>query len=195
MQLIKNNKKIFLLIAGCVLGFLLLIFLQIQEARETARQDKTASLSPFLQAPLGTQESAMVKRLSGLKETKKLGSNSTEYIYQAPVNARDNLVVTKNQKVIFEQAVTIQKNYIHPTISSYTEKYGQPEKVITGSKTYGESEAFYIYATKGFTLIVHVASNEVDAIQTYEPTTVTHYLAMWGQEINETKTGKQEERL
>lgn len=139
-------------------------------------------ISSYQKTIIGKTTDEEIAKLSGLKSKQTLPDGSTEYTFKAYSQARDNLIITKDGKVIFERLVTVPTNLIHPKITDYTLKYGSPEATLVGSKYYGQFENFYLYPAKGVVVIGTAFTDEVDEIQVFEPTTKDDYLNKWGQD-------------
>lgn len=126
-----------------------------------------------------------ISKLSNIKKVVNLPDGKTQYLLDSKLMARDNTIITQNGVAIFERIIKIEENSNQYPLSYYKKKYGNPEKVIKGSKFYGIHETVYIYASQGFTLIANPFTEAVDEIQAYAPISVDQYLKTWGEDIKE----------
>lgn len=113
------------------------------------------------------------------------------YEFSSPDNLVHDEVITKHGTVIYEKVITVDSYAKHPTISSYKKTYGDPQAIKRGSKTLGSFMTFFIYASKGITLLGNPFTDEVYQIQTYAPMTVNEYIQLWGDDIDKTPKNKE----
>lgn len=192
----RAYKKYFFVGGATLLIACALIFLGISllttptPSSQTVPTSETASLSPYLQTTIGSEEKNL-ESFPGFKSKAPRSKNETQYTFSSPILLYDNTIVTDQGKVIYEKAITVDPGYTHPTISSYESRFGKPELVVKGSKTYGEFAKTYIYSQKGFALIGNPFTDEVYEIQQFKPMTVEEYMVLWGKDIDRTQSAKE----
>lgn len=143
-------------------------------------------ISSYFSTVIGSTTENEIQNNINYSFSQTLPDGSHVYVKKSLNPGVDDEITTKNGVVNFEKAVTVNNEYIHPEVSTYQNKYGKPDKVIQGSKIWGSHETFYIYSSKGFTLIANPFTQEIDVIQQYSPTTVDNYIATWGSDIQNT---------
>lgn len=177
------NKKSLILIV--ILGIVFLVFLVFIILRPTRNAD-------IVQKPLFPEYSALKvgddleDSLSGkqISDQKPLGNEQTEYIINSGTSLRDNLVVSEKGKVVYERIVTQYRNKEGPKIEDIKASYGDADRIIPGgSKFYGRSFTYHIYATKGFSVIVDSFNGIVQEIRIFTPIGVEEYISKWGNDV------------
>lgn len=111
----------------------------------------------------------------GLINKKTLSNNINEYTFTSENATRPDLVIAQGKSVIlFERDVAMQQ---YPTrITDYTQPYGQPERIITGSSFYGANAQTYIYAEDGIAFVANPQSQIVYEQHLFPPMTVDEYI-------------------
>jgi hypothetical protein len=122
--------------------------------------------------------------MTGLRDVRQI-TQGTEYSFPSINTSADNTIITDDNLVIFEKKFTADTSFVHPELSSYLSLLGEPESILPGSKTYGRNVNFYIFASKGITIIGRPFSDEVEEVQQYTPMTVDEYIKIWGDDIQE----------
>lgn len=121
---------------------------------------------------------------STLKDKKALPDGSTEYIVKSKFASRDNILVIKDKVFLFKREITVNDQLIHPKITDYLKTYGNPDKILTGSRFFGPYQKFYLYPQKGFVLSANPGTDEIDEIYSFVPTTQEDFLAKWGEDYS-----------
>jgi hypothetical protein len=145
-------------------------------------------LSPLQKVTIGQPISKQsLSNLPGIKEKTATGSATTSYTYNSFLPLHSSEIVGENNAAVFERIVTPQDpaepGYV--TVSEMKQQYGEPERVITGSKSYGWFINTYIYASKGFAFVANPNTEVVMEIQHFAPTTVDEYKQKFGQDLAE----------
>ncbi len=190
-------KKYKLFLIG--IGLLLLLVPLIFSAFGPASTPGKKPVEPIpTNAPVTLQKiSPLQKNLIGAKpDTNLRGSplylgsitlpdGNTKLNFESPINSRPNEVITKNGIVIYEKDLTPQDPQSSEFISltSVFASFGQPERLIKGSKYYGSFLNQYIYAGKGFSLVANPNNNEVYEMIFFEPMSVEGYISKYGDDI------------
>lgn len=172
-----------------ILGVSLFLSTQKQTSK-TAGGISGPTLSSYNKTVIG-ENAPNFESDPSFKNKKLLSPGVTQYDFFSVDQLNDDTIITNNGRVVYEKAITVDNNYIHPTISSFEQKFGKPQRIIKGSKTNGPFESFYIYASKGFTLIGNPYTDEVNQIQTYPPMSLDEYIQKWGEEIDKTPSTKE----
>lgn len=111
-----------------------------------------------------------------------LPDGSTEYTVKSKFASRDNILIIKDKVFLFKREITINDKLIHPKLTDYLKTYGNPDKILTGSKFFGPYQKFYLYPAKGFVLSANPGTDEIDEIYSFVPTTEENFLQKWGED-------------
>ena len=114
---------------------------------------------------------------------------TVKYSLSSNLIARPNEVLFRSNKAEFEKIVllTDNVNFVYPQASQLMQSFGQPEKIIQGSKFYGSNVSTYIYPNMGLAFIAEASSGNIFEIQTFTPISLDQYLRLYGQDIQEIK--------
>lgn len=145
------------------------------------------AFKPYLNTSIGQTTDTQITSLPNIKSINPLPNGNTQYLFPSKYSHLNNEIVTKDNKVVFKKIITVVPEQPAPQISSYITKYGSPDSEHTGSKQYGRFIKTYIFASKGFALVVNFPTGEVYEIHTFLPTTVDDYLNNWGDDIKQYK--------
>lgn len=203
INLFKNEKILFFYVFLVIIVIIMLIIFLYSFLSPSSNQENNLpsnitltpiqqfELSPYLKTKIGKTTKKEVDNFSNIKKSVTLPDGSIKHSFESPVTLREIFIVVKDSVVVFENSNTVNTNYEHPKISEYISSYGSPEKEISGSKTYGKFEKFYIYSSKGFTIIGNPFTDEIDEIQAYLPISVENYINLWGSDINQNLESKE----
>ncbi len=198
---LSNNKKLTLLIfvsTIIIIGIFLLTYFatppslspnQIAPQPTKYILKDPISIPSFQKTIIGKTTNQEIEAIPGI--TKAPESN---YSYSSYLITRPNEIKTENNTASFERVLlpvsSSDPNFT--TIPQLIEKYGQPDKVVRGSKYYGDFLNTYIYATQGMAFVGNPNTNEVYEIQFFNPMTPDEYEKKYGQEIlNSTESIKE----
>src|SRR3989344_6716077 len=97
------------------------------------------NISPLQRAEIGKTTEEQVNKLPGLLSREVLPDGQIKYGFESPLSSRLNEVIIKNGRVVYEKELTpeIQNSVGHTTRSEMTQGFGNPDKVLEGSKFYG----------------------------------------------------------
>lgn len=168
------------------------IFIQKPSVPVPTPSPTTTKLHPFLMIEVGRTIPSDLANRPGFKNKTLLDKNTIQYSFNSPLQNRDNLIIARNDKTVFERAITLEPGAKHPQLSDYKQRFGEPEVELEGSKFYGQFEKTYVYASKGFTLVGNPFTGEIDEIQTFIPTTTDGYLLGWGEDVVSNQQLKEE---
>lgn len=197
INVLKNNKKITLAVILLILiiGLLLIIKLRginsgddLPESAVKAQKqitNITNSVSPFLKSTISVTNEKELERISTFKNSSRLQNGETEYYFSSPLIDRDDLIVIKQGKVIYERAITVDQNFIHPKLEQYLTVLGEPEALFANSKSYGEGFVTYVWSSQGIAIIANPNTFEVFEVQMFKPSSLDEYKRDWGQDILE----------
>jgi hypothetical protein len=89
------------------------------------------------------------------------------------------LIVKNEDEVIFSRTINSES---HPlaTVIVYQQAYGEPEKIIKGSKVYGAQAATYVYASIGLAFIANQQTGTTYEEQTFSFMSADEYLKLYG---------------
>lgn len=179
----KSKKEIFLIGFALMALIVAVVFTLLTSKSEPTINPLPEPIYKNLKSDINKPLNNSLLEGPDLKKTTPLSDNQVEYSFISSLPARDNLIITKGDKVIFERAITNPEANILPKFDSYFQKYGKPEAEVKGSKFYGEFQTTYIYASKGFALIANPFTMEIDEVHTFASMSVDDYIKIWGQDI------------
>lgn len=171
-QKLSEHKKLVLLLGVSLLCIPLLIALFSPSPNRPLKPTINPSIT---RVPTVTNGTIAGQKISALQKTeigkafnenqarssndfinaKSLGGNKVNYSFHSPISVRPNEIRTNNGIAVFERSLTPEKSNEagYAKISEYKKKYGEPERVIKGSRFYDWIAETYIYAHKGFAFI------------------------------------------
>lgn len=117
-----------------------------------------------------------------LKSKQVLADGTTKYSLNSSFANRDNIVLIKDNQVIFSRVALYTSGQALPKLSEYLTKYGTPENILTGSRYFGPYQKFYVYPSKGISLTANPTTDEVYELQTFLPTDLDGFLKNWSQD-------------
>lgn len=180
---IPRNIKIFGFIL-VILIIVLTVFVALQTPSEPTPPPET-KIIPLQKTKVG--QSFTPQTESSLKIINKEATvGGTIYSLDSQNPIRTDQIITQNNQVVFER-VYIPENPNDPNhllISTLVQKYGQPESIIQGSKTWGPYINLYLYAGKGIAFIGNPNTDEVYELQTFKPLSTEEYIQKYGDDIN-----------
>lgn len=197
--LLTQNKTLLFLLGGLLfaVGFIFIIVLSLFS--QTSQPIPTTpsptpiptpivqnyKYSPLQKTEPGKTTFSDLSRIPNLREIPSTISGTREFIAESVSPLRPNQILVRDNTVIFERILTPIKSsdYGYARISDFTEKYGEPDRIIQGSRHYGSLMNTYIYADQGFTLIGNPFTNEVFEIQQFLPISVERYLQLYSEDI------------
>lgn len=188
INLLLGNKKLLLLAFFLVLIFaamLTLVFSPRQTTPPKTVPKSSLSIQPFVQRNIvinQTQEKE-IDRFSNLKNKESSSSGQTKYFLSSERVLRDDLIITRNTKAIFERKVTDSRDPNQPILEEIIKQYGQPETTKTGSYHYGDQEQTLVFAKFGFAILLNPYTNYIDEVHRFTPTSDQEYLSTWGEDI------------
>lgn len=119
---------------------------------------------------------------SNVLNKQTLPDGSTEYTVKSKFASRHNILIIKDNVFLFKREITVNENLVHPKLTDYLKTYGNPHKILTGSKFFGPYQKFYLYPEKGFVLSANPGTDEIDEIYSFVPTTEEDFLQKWGED-------------
>ncbi len=194
-------KKIFIVVfGGCLFIFVLLMFLGAISQKGTPVKNDEQILPT--KVPIGRPESRSNKPINDLQnviagvttqeDVKKIpgivvvSETNTSGVYALPsiINSRPHKISTRAGFAVDERIVLPEREGQEgfATISSITEKYGQPERVLAGSSFYGDYTSRYLYPAKGLFFIVNTNTNEVFEILHFTPMNLADFVNNYPEE-------------
>ena len=194
INFIKSNKPIILLI---IFVFLLVpIILAVfpregnkngekQNASPTPGTGQVNKISPLQRVVVGKKPDVELDKLPNFLSKVALPGGQTQYNYESQLNNRSNQIITSGGKVIFERELTPENPTTpgYATISQVKAQFGEPDRVIKGSKFYGFPLEQYIYSKKGFAMVANPYNNEVYEFSFFTPMSVEEYVSKYGDDI------------
>lgn len=191
--LYKENRLVFLLVIPLLFLLFFLIFVRtatvepgnktsnISPTRQPASNNPPDGQTDIKKAPEYAPEYSLHEdELIGIQKKEQLGENTIKYTLNSPNTSHPNIVIVKNDELVFRRSVN-PPNDLQP-IDPFISMYGEPDRIVRGSKYYGGNYEKYIFAHLGFTLIVDSNNKLVVEQHFYIPTTATEYLQRFGEE-------------
>lgn len=130
-----------------------------------------------------------VMKIPKLKGHVTLADGSIQYSAASFYPDHDDIYIYKDAKLQFARKITINANLTHPSIDDYIKELGQPNRILTGSKYYGDFAQIYVFAQKGVAVIANSNTKEVYEQQQFQPMTIDEYLQKWANDYQaNTKT-------
>ncbi len=156
-------------------------------------QQDIKQITPLKKTVIGqTLTEAQARSLAGYRGKKEIDKTKTIFSLKSQYLSRTNEIRTGNNVVVFERELTPASTTTpYAKISDYKKKYGEPEKIMKGSKFYGELMSTYIYANLGFAFIGNSYTDEIFEFHFFTPTTLYDYITNFGEDIDSTTNGEQ----
>lgn len=154
----------------------------------TGKGGSGGKLYPLQKTIINITKESEIKNSPDILKVESLTNETRAYYLKSPVSlSRPNKIITEKGIVKYEQVITDESDPTsdrYATVSRYKVMLGEPNRVIKGSKYYGNYLNTYIYASKGVSLIGNPSTDEVFEIQSYSPTTVEKYIENYGSDID-----------
>lgn len=185
----KTQTIIIIVGAGAGIVFLIIFLLFLNGTKTNQGSVPSQELTPLSRVRIGRQvTTSQLESLPKFKSKESLPNGATQYNYESYNAIRPDVIQTRDGIVVYERIETPaypeQKGFAK--ISEYKNKYGEPEKMIMGSRFFGELMVTYIYATKGFALVGNSYTDEVFEVQLFKPIPIETYLQLFGTDIRVT---------
>lgn len=162
--------------------------------RLTGLPSGDTQISPLKRVSAGqTLTETAARSLPGYTGKKVIDDNHTIFSLKSQFVARTNEIRTTKNSVVFEREIAPDnpKDPAYAKVSDYKKKYGEPEKIIKGSKFYGEIMSTYIYARLGFAFIGNSYTDEIQEFHFFTPTTLYDYITNYGEDIDSSTNSEQ----
>lgn len=181
LALLFQNKILLSILLAVVLiiGFLTYInYNQPQQPKQAIDQKVT----PLSKVEIGKTTKAEIEKLPNIQKKEALPNGGTKYSIKSYNVLRPDEIIVKDNTATFERSTTPEdpKALGFARIAQYIERYGEPQRVIKGSKFYGEFVSTYVYSQLGFTVIANQYTGEVFEVQTFAPMSVSSYMQLYG---------------
>lgn len=188
-----NRTTLLLVLTGFlfIIAFILVILRVISYQNQVATniQQRQSVVTPLSKVTIGKTKQAEIEKLPRLAKKEQLPNGSTFYSFSSLSQGRTDAVIVKDGVAVYERRRTPEypDQLGYAKIDQFIQTYGQPEAVINGSKFYTDFASYYVYASKGFTVIANPYTKEVYEVQKYEPMAIESYRLLYGDDINEQK--------
>lgn len=130
-------------------------------------------------------ETILYEGAPNLEGKEMLPDGSIKYSFTTTTPGRPDVVITigEEQNTVFERTV-IPQTGTPILLSEYLDFFGQPERIISGSRFYGPNARTYIYAqSRGSAFIANSQSNRILELQTFAPMNVDEYIKRFGEDL------------
>lgn len=143
------------------------------------------TLSPLQKTNINKTTDNELKSNPNIINNRQLADGSTEYTFKSVFTPRPDIARTQNGIVYFERIKIPDTPGVngYVTLGELIQKYGNPEKIIRGSNFYGSAAIFYIYASKGITIIGNKDSDSVYEVQVFKPISMEEYINTYNTEF------------
>lgn len=160
-------------------------------ARPSIQPNKT--INPLQEVVAGVTTQEDVEKIPGIKKVSEQ-NGTARYILPSIINVRPHEINTRGGIATDERIVLpeIEGQTGFTTISSVVEKYGQPERILSGSTFYGDFVSRYLYPKKGLLFVVNTNTNEVFEILHFQPMELTDFVKNYSNETSVVLKGKEE---
>lgn len=195
MKIIIKWLKIGLIVL--VMLVIIAIFYVLSRPTSQPTPQKTIIIPTAIPNPQATPVSPLQKVIIGGEanrdaltqlpnaQAEKLSNGAIQYKFPSALLSRKNLIVVDgNNKYAFERIILTGDTSTEEfkKLSDYANIYGQPDKIVDGSNYYSLYFTTYVYASKGFTIIGNLNTNEAYEVQTYSPMSVENYIKYFGED-------------
>lgn len=137
---------------------------------------KKYPFTPLQKTSVGLTTDAYIKKKYKVINEELMTDGSIKYKVESVTPTKYDEIRTKNGVVIFEKTRVFTIKFGDLKLLSYYENiFGKPQDIQDNIKLYGWNTSAYIFAGKGFTLIVNRFTNEVYEVQRYTPVSVQEY--------------------
>jgi hypothetical protein len=183
MSVIFNPKFLIIALLVAIIFLLVLIrFFPANNPQSLASPSPTPVISiPGQPVEIGKTVTEQVESLPNIVNKEALADGSTKYTLSTSIPLRSDLVIVKDDHVIFQSKTSSLKlgapDYLK--ISDLIKEYGQPEKIIPGSFIYGPFSSIYVYSSKGFAFIGNPNTDEIYEMQSFRPLEVNQYIEQY----------------
>lgn len=163
------------------------------KTKSNAPSSSSYSFSPFQKTIIGQTTDEELSFFATIIDQSTSANGITTYNVKSVNPIRPDQIITKNKVVVFEKTSTFTSDYGgFPKSSFFIKTFGQPEEKIQGHSFYGEFATTYVFAKKGFSLVVNPFTDEVYEIQRFYPSSTNEYKEKYGSDM---KTVSQKENL
>ncbi len=197
LSFMPKNTRALILVLTVIIIILVLILLIARPKTTTLPYlpvvSQSPTLSPLQKTIIGKTKIDDIEKNYQIKNKQVMPNGDLKYSLDSRIETRPHQITFHNSLAQFERVVIVDNATISGQLklSDQILKYGPAEKVIKGSKFYGNHMDTYIYATKGFTFIANTNANEVYEIQIFTPTSLENYLDNYGEDITQFKEIKE----
>lgn len=168
INFLRKHKKISILLACSFFIGVLLSFILLFKENDSSK----------ITGGLGSTEE--LKKKPGLVSKELLPDGSIKHTFSSSSLARNTVVITKDDKIVYQRIATDQSR--PPKLTEFTNSYGQPEEIIDGY-LYGEGSKIYVYPRYGFSITVNPATENVLEEQIFEKTTLSEYKQKYEEDL------------
>jgi hypothetical protein len=130
-------------------------------------------------------EVALYEESSTLEKKETLSDGSIKYYLSSNTEGRPDVIIARGeaQDTIFQRSV-IPQTGTPILLSEYLDFFGEPERIIPGSRFYGPEAQTYLYAqSRGTAYIANPQTNRVLELHTFAPMSIEQYIQKFGEDI------------
>lgn len=192
-EIIKTYKWLILLGVFLIM-FLLFIFFAFTRTAEIPTATNitpTPNLSEFQTIQPQVTPSVLEglednpENMPGFQGKQILANSNIVYALTSGNPGRPNItIVSPTGDMLFSRTLST-KDAPFAGVSLFTETYGQPERLIKGSKFYGPEAAVYVYSSIGIAFISNPTTDETFEQQQFPPMNVDDYIKNYGSDISQ----------
>lgn len=186
-----KTKILLLMLVGVIIITTIIIALQTPPSQEESTPAEQIQTNRAQRSIIGKKITPDTEQKLDIIEKQATDEGKFIYSLKSQNAIRTDQIITQDEQIIFERFY-IPENPNDPNhllISAQLKKYGNPEKVITGSKLWGPFINTYIYNSKGVAFIGNPNTDEVYELQNFTPLPIDEYIRLYGDDIDDTPPG------
>ncbi len=174
----EHKKTILLLVSILFFGLLLFFFSSLADNREQNKEPNETQTPSVTKKSTEIEDGIDIEGMKASSLDSKPGLISKEglpggfikYIFSSSSLARNTVIIAKGDRFLY------QRTALDPPVpvKSFTDEYGQPEKIIPGY-LYGENSQIFVYPSQGLSLTVSSQTGNVLEKQVFPKTTIEKY--------------------
>ena len=183
-------------ILGFLLFLVLVMILSFGTQQQGTQQQTIPTPTTAVSASLAPSPTPFVSDVHGgdelyesdptLQKKETLTDGSIKYTFLSTNPSRPNIIIVQGQykDTIYERSQVIDGE--PPVLlTEYLTFFGQPTKIMKGSRIYGADAQTYFYAERGWAYIANPKTDRVLEIQDFPSMDISEYLTKYGEDIVE----------
>lgn len=141
--------------------------------------------SSFQKTVIGKTPEQEIALLKAVLKKETIAGDQTRYTLLSVNPQQDDEIITKNGVVVFEKTSTFTNNDGgFPKFSPIKNLYGKEEMALQGHPYYGPFAVTYIFAYRGFAVVVNPNTDNIYEVQRFTPLSIDSYLKIYGSNLS-----------